>query len=78
MSKLSDLREALVQVEAAEEALAKVRKNYLGDHDRGSRTYHRIDDQFEVVGDAATIIRDVLRHEELMALGKQVSKEPAK
>jgi hypothetical protein len=59
MSKLSDLREALEKLDEAETALLKARNAF-----RSHPAYSRLDGQYEVVGDAAQIVRDILGREE--------------
>ncbi len=59
MSKLSNLRDALVKLEAAEDALFHARQSF-----RESPSYSRLDHQYEIIGDAANIIRDILGIEE--------------
>lgn len=68
MSHLPQLREALVKLEAAEQALLEARNTYRRireDWQPGDYEIHqRLDGQFEVVGDAANIVRDILATEE--------------
>lgn len=60
MSALSVLNNAIEKLEAAEVALGDARRAFAFK----SFEYDMIDGQFEVVGDAVTVIKKVLAHTE--------------
>lgn len=74
MSKLSVLREALEKLDAAETALLDACEAFANQGaTRG--TYTELDKQYEVVGDAATTVRDILAYEERSVLQAKKSEK---
>jgi hypothetical protein len=64
MSQLFYLSVAVQKLEAAEEALLDARRAF-----RQSRSiYDRLDAEFEVVGDAASVVKYILGQQERLAL----------
>jgi hypothetical protein len=74
MRPLSALRDALEKLDAAETALMVARNAYRSVRlDLQPNYYQRLDEQFEVIGDAATNVRDILHHEEIKTLSEAKS-----
>jgi hypothetical protein len=62
MIQLESLRIAITKLDEAEDALYNARQSM------GIKHYAQIDDQYEIVGDAATILRHILNELEVQTL----------
>ena len=72
MSKLLVLNDAIEKLEAAENALGIARRAFTPE----SMEYDLLDGQFEVVGDAVGIVKEVLAHAEQDQLSRASSTLP--